>query len=82
MLIPVQLDSTVEPVEKKGNGQAEREMLKNFIPSQRAGETHYLCCETITYIGSGKEIKGNNMEDKRRQTRAEMHIWSIDGAMT
>jgi len=41
-------------------------MLKNFILSTRAGETHYLCSEITTYIGSRQEIKGNNMKDERK----------------
>lgn len=28
----------------------EQEILENFILSQRAGETHYLCSEIATYI--------------------------------
>jgi len=54
-------------------------MLKNFILSRRAGKAHYLCSETATYIGSGEEAIGNNnMEDKRKQMRTKVHIWSID----
>lgn len=49
-------------------------MLKTFILSTRAGETHYLCSETATYIGSGQEIKGNNTESERKQMRTELHI--------
>jgi len=49
-------------------------MLKKFILSERAGETHYLCGETATYISSRKEIKGNNMEGKSKQMRTELHI--------
>ena len=56
----------------------ERETLQNFFLSQRAGEAHCLCSGTIAYIGSGKEIKGNNMEDKGKQMRTKLHIWSID----
>jgi len=54
----------------------ERETLENFIlsTSKRARETHYLCCETATYIGSGKEINRSNMEDKGKQVRTELHI--------
>lgn len=59
-------------------GMREREMLKNFILSQRAEKTHYFCSETTTYISSRKEIKGNNMESKRSQVRTKFHIWSID----
>ena len=57
-------------------------MFENFSLSKRAGETHYLCSETATYIGSGKDVKGNNMEYKRRQMRTELRIWPIDRAMT
>jgi len=40
-------------------------MLKNFISPENAGETHYLWRKTATYyIGSGKEIKGSNTEDR------------------
>jgi len=54
-------------------------MLKNFILSRRAGKAHYLCSETATYIGSGEEAIGNNnMEDKRKQMRTKVHIWSTD----
>ena len=56
----------------------EREMLKIFILSQRAGKTHYLFSEAATYIGSRIEMKGNNIEDERKQMRAELHIWSIN----
>ena len=42
-------------------------MLKNFILSQRAGKTRYLYSETATYIANGEEIKGSDMEDKRKQ---------------
>ena len=30
-------------------------MLENFILSERAGGTHYLCSETGTWIGGRKE---------------------------
>ena len=30
-------------------------MHENFILSERAGETHYLCSETAKWIGGGKE---------------------------
>ena len=46
--------------------------------SQRAGEIHYLRSKTATYVGSGKEIKGNNMAGKRKQMRTELHIWLMD----
>ena len=45
----------------------EREILENFILSKRAGKTHYLRRETAAYIGSGGEVKGNNIEDKRNK---------------
>ena len=53
----------------------ERGMLKNHILFQRVREAHYLCSDTTTYMGSGKET---NMEDKRKQMRTKLHIWSID----
>ena len=56
----------------------EREIVKNFIFSQRAGKTHYLYSETATCIGTREEVKGNNMKDQRKQIRTELHIWSID----
>jgi len=40
-----------------GSFETEREVLENFILSERARETHYLRGETATYIGGGKEIK-------------------------
>lgn len=49
-------------------------MLENFILSERAGEAHYLCSETAAYIGSGKKIKGYNIEDKRKHARTKLHI--------
>jgi len=60
-------------VEKKGAmakllpETCEGEMITNFIPSKRAGETHYLCGEKATYIGSGtksKETKWKARENK------------------
>jgi len=42
----------------------EREKLRDFIPAERAEETHHLRSETA-YNGSGKGIKGNNTEDRR-----------------
>jgi len=44
----------------------EREMLENFILSKGVGEIRYSCSETATYIGIGKEIKGNRIEHKRK----------------
>ena len=52
----------------------ERETLENFILSEKTRKTHYLYGETATYIGSGKETKGSNMESKRKQVRTELHI--------
>ena len=46
-----------------------REILLNFVLSQRAKKGHYLRNETTTYTGRGEEFKGNNMEDKRKQMR-------------
>jgi len=51
-----------------------RETLKNFILSKKVWVAHYLCSETETSIGSGKEIKGKNMEYKRPWMRTELHI--------
>ena len=56
-------------------------MFKKFTLSKGAGEAHYLCGEMATYIGSVKEIKGNNIENKRKQMRTGLHVWSIDPAM-
>ena len=50
------------------------EILENCILSRMARGTYYSCSETATYIGSGKEIKGNNMEDKRKQMRIDFYI--------
>ena len=50
----------------------EREIHENFILSQRAGMTCYLCSET-TYIGS-EEVEGKNTEDERKQMRTKLHI--------
>ena len=64
---------------KLSNGEVcEREIHENFILSQRAGKTHCLCSESATYIGSGEEAKGKNVEDERKQMRTELHIQSID----
>jgi len=52
----------------------ESEMLQSFILSKRAGETHYLRSETATYINGRRRIKGNNIQDKRKQMRTELHI--------
>ena len=49
-------------------------ILENYILSKRARGTYYLCSETAKYIGSGKEIKGNNMEGKRKQMKTDLHI--------
>ena len=49
-------------------------MLQSSILSKRAGKTHYLCSETATYISGGKEIKGNNIEGKRKKMGVELHI--------
>jgi len=45
----------------------EREMLKNFILSKRAVEAYHLCSGTANYVGGGKKIEGNNMQDKRNK---------------
>jgi len=52
----------------------EREMLENLILSKGAGGTCYLCSETTAFIESGKEIGGDDMEDKRKQIRTGVHI--------
>lgn len=49
-------------------------MIKNFILPKSAGETHYLCDGTATYIGSGGGLGGNYLGDKRKQMRTEFHI--------
>jgi len=54
-----------------------REMLKTFILSQRARKADNLCSEIATCISSGAEIKGNNMEDKRKKMKTELCIWPI-----
>ena len=53
-------------------------MPKNFVLSQRARKAYYLYSEIATYISSRKEVKGNNIEDKRKQITLELRIWSID----
>jgi len=55
-----------------------REILENIIQYQMARKAYYLYSETATYIGSGEEVKGNNMEGKRKQMRTELRIQSID----
>ena len=50
----------------------EREILQNIILSQSAEESHCLCSGSTTYIGSGKDVQGNNIEDKRNKTRTEL----------
>ena len=54
----------------------ERETLEDFTPFKSFGETYYLSSETATCtsIGSGKGIKGNKMEDKRKKMGTELHI--------
>ena len=42
------------------------EIIKNFIISQKAGKANYLCREIAAYVSSGEEVKGNNVEDKRK----------------
>jgi len=64
-----------------GNIYAQ-EILKNFIQSQSARKAHYLYSETATYIGSRKEDKEVNMEDKRKQVRTELRIQLADWAVT
>jgi len=47
------------------------------------GKVNYLYREAAaTYIGSREEVKGNNMEDKRKQVRTELRIQSTDWAVT
>lgn len=46
-------------------GDFERARLENFILSE-ARETHYLSSETTAYIRGGKQIEGNNTEDRRK----------------
>lgn len=42
----------------------EQERVKNFILSERARDTHYLCSETATHNGGRKGIRGKIPEDK------------------
>ena len=71
-------------IEKRSNGQAiyrrhvRAKDTLTFILSQRARKAHYLCSETATYASSGKDVKGNNMEHKRKWMITELHIRSID----
>jgi len=51
-----------------------REIPRNFVQSPRARKAYYLYSETTTYISSGEDVKGNNMEDKRKQMRIELYI--------
>jgi len=46
-------------------------MLKNFILSQRARNAYYLYSGVATYIGSGEEVKENNMEENRSEYPAD-----------
>ena len=79
--------SSIEPVVKDGRAELHTRDFerargtKNFILSERPEKAHYLCSETATCIGSGKEIERNNTEDKGKQKRTELHIRSIDQAM-
>ena len=63
-----------------GNMYCTRE--RYFFQSQRARKAYYLHSETATYIGRGKEDKGHNMEEKRKQVRAELRFQSTDWAVT
>jgi len=50
-------------------------MIELYIGDfKRARETHYLYSETATYDGSGKGIKGNNTEGRRRKKMSENRI--------
>ena len=63
----------------------ERERLKNLIVSESAREIHYLRSEIAPwyyYGGSRKVTKANITESKRKWTRAELNIRSIDQAAT
>jgi len=70
------------PAVEKKKGMAElytgdlraREMLKDFILSERSGVSHYLCSKPATYIGGGKEIGGSNMEVGERRTYMRIQI--------
>jgi len=42
-----------------------RGVLRNSVLSEKPGGIRYLCSGAATYIGSGKEIKGRNTEDRR-----------------
>jgi len=49
-------------------------ILEIFIQPQKARNAYYLCSETAIYISSREEVKGNNLEGKRKQMTTEMHI--------
>lgn len=51
-----------------------REVLKDFILSERAGVSHYLCSKPATYTGGGKETGGRNMEAGERRTHTRTQI--------
>ena len=55
-----------------------REILENFMQSQRARKAYYLYGETATHIRSRKEDRGNNMEDQGKQMKTESCIQSPD----
>jgi len=48
-----------------------REMLKNFIISQKA---HYLYSEIVTYMSSGKGLKETIWKTKEKRMRTELRI--------
>ena len=60
-----------------------REILKNFVQSQRARKAaYYLYSETATHIRSRKEGNGNKTEDQGKQMRTELRIQLTDWAVT
>lgn len=65
-------EKSIKKFELYTRNLGEREMPENYILSEGAGGTDYLCSET--YIHSGKEIRGSNMEGKGKQMRIELYI--------
>lgn len=47
-------------------GDFGRARFVSFILCERAGGVPYLCSGAATYIGGGKDIEGNNTEDRRK----------------
>jgi len=59
-----------------------REMLQNFIQSQRARKAYYLYSETATYIRSRKDNKEPIWKTGEKQVRTKLHNQSTDWAVT